>query len=49
MTHAGMGAEARSAAGIGDNLLRLSIGLEAESDIIAGLESGLAAVRAQHK
>lgn len=44
MTHAGMGAEARSAAGIGDNLLRLSIGLEAESDIIAGLESGLAAV-----
>ena len=44
MTHAGMGAEARRAAGIGDTLLRLSIGLEAESDIIAGLESGLAAV-----
>jgi cystathionine gamma-synthase len=44
MTHVGMGAEARNAAGISDNLLRLSIGLEAESDIIAGLESGLTAV-----
>ena len=44
MSHAGMGAEARSAAGINDNLLRLSMGLEAESDIIAGLESGLAGI-----
>jgi cystathionine gamma-synthase len=44
MTHAGMDADARRAAGIGDSLLRLSIGLEAEADIIAGVESGLAGV-----
>jgi cystathionine gamma-synthase len=43
MTHSGMGAEARSAAGISDDLLRLSIGLEAEADLIADLEKGLAA------
>lgn len=44
MTHAGMGAEARHAAGITDGLLRLSIGLEAEADLIADLKTGLAAV-----
>jgi cystathionine gamma-synthase len=38
-----MGAEARHAAGIGDGLLRLSVGLEAEADLIADLEHGLAA------
>ncbi|MFA7441224.1 MAG: cystathionine gamma-synthase [Sphingomonadaceae bacterium] len=43
MTHADMGAEARATAGIGDGLLRLSVGLEAEEDLIAGLEAGLAA------
>jgi cystathionine gamma-synthase len=43
MTHAGMGAEARHAAGITDGLLRLSIGLEAEADLIADLEMGLGA------
>jgi cystathionine gamma-synthase len=43
MTHSGMGAEARRAAGISDDLLRLSIGLEAEADLIADLEKGLAA------
>ena len=43
MTHSGMGAEARGAAGISDDLLRLSIGLEAEADLIADLEKGLAA------
>ena len=43
MTHAGMGAEARRAAGITDGLLRLSIGLEAEADLIADLETGLGA------
>ena len=32
MTHAGMGEEARLAAGINDSLLRVSIGLEAEAD-----------------
>jgi cystathionine gamma-synthase len=45
MTHAGMGAEARRAAGISDSLIRLSVGLEAESDLIAGLQCGFAAVR----
>lgn len=43
MTHADMGAEARAVAGIGDGLLRLSVGLEAEEDLIAGLDQGLAA------
>lgn len=43
MTHAGMGAEARAAAGIGDGLLRLSVGLEAEADLIADLDQALAA------
>lgn len=43
MTHAGMGAEARHAAGITDGLLRPSIGLEAEADLIADLETGLGA------
>jgi cystathionine gamma-synthase len=46
MTHAGMGAEARQAAGISDGLLRLSIGLEAEADLIADLKTGLAAIGA---
>lgn len=46
MTHADMGEEARTVAGIGDGLLRLSIGLEAEEDLIAGLDAGLAAVAA---
>lgn len=44
MTHAGMGAEARREAGISDSLLRLSVGLEAEADLIAGLEAGFAAI-----
>lgn len=41
MTHADMGAEARATAGIGDGLLRLSVGLEAEQDLVMGLEQGL--------
>lgn len=41
MTHAGMGAEARAAAGISDSLLRLSIGLEHEADLIADLTQAL--------
>jgi hypothetical protein len=41
MTHAGMGPEARQAAGISDGLLRLSIGLEAEVDLISDLEKAL--------
>ena len=43
MTHADMGAEARAVAGISDGLLRLSVGLENEGDLLAGLERGLAA------
>jgi cystathionine gamma-synthase len=43
MTHVGMGAEARARAGIGDGLLRLSVGLEAEADLLADLARGLAA------
>lgn len=43
MTHADMGAPARAVAGIGDGLLRLSIGLEAERDLVMGLDAGLAA------
>ena len=45
MTHADMGVEARAAAGISDSLLRLSVGLEAEQDLLAGLAEGLAACR----
>lgn len=43
MTHAGMGAEARLAAGISDNLIRLSVGIEAEADLIADLKQALSA------
>ncbi len=41
MTHAAMSPEARAAAGIGERLLRLSIGLDREEDLIAALEAGL--------
>jgi cystathionine gamma-synthase len=41
MTHLGMGAEARAAAGISDSLLRLSIGLEGEGDLVADLAQAL--------
>lgn len=44
MTHVGMGPEARMAAGITDSLLRLSIGLEAEVDLISDLERSLASI-----
>lgn len=45
MTHAAMGAEARATAGIGDSLLRLSVGLEAEGDLLADLEQALEIAR----
>lgn len=41
MTHRGMAEEARLAAGITDNLLRLSVGMEAEEDLIDTLRSVL--------
>src|SRR5690606_41633591 len=46
MTHAGMGAQARRAAGISDGLLRLSVGLEAEADLIGDLGQALSACAA---
>ncbi|HEY4203806.1 MAG TPA: cystathionine gamma-synthase [Xanthobacteraceae bacterium] len=47
MTHAKMGVEARRIAGISDSLLRLSVGLEAEADLLTGLEAGFAAISNQ--
>lgn len=41
MTHAGMSPEARAIAGIGDGLLRLSVGLESEADLLADLDQAL--------
>lgn len=41
MTHASMDAAARSHAGISDSLLRLSVGVEDEADLIADLERAL--------
>jgi O-succinylhomoserine sulfhydrylase len=40
-THGRISPEARAAAGIHDNLLRLAVGLESVSDIIADLQRGL--------
>jgi cystathionine gamma-synthase len=42
MTHASMSAEARAVAGIGDGLLRLSVGIEAAPDLLADLQAALA-------
>ena len=44
MTHAAMAPDARAQAGITDGLLRLSIGLEHEEDLLADLERALNAV-----
>lgn len=46
MTHVGMEPEARHVAGITDGLIRLSIGLEAESDLIDDLKCALDATHA---
>ena len=40
MTHAAMSPEARAVAGIGDGLLRLSVGIEDGEDLLADLEAG---------
>lgn len=42
MTHAAMTPEQRAVAGVGDGLIRLSIGLEHEADLVADLEAALA-------
>jgi cystathionine gamma-synthase len=46
MTHLAMTPEARRTAGIGDGLIRLSVGLEHLADLWADLERGLGAVAA---
>jgi cystathionine gamma-synthase len=42
MTHASMSAQARADAGIGDGLIRVSVGIEDGGDLLADLEAGLA-------
>jgi len=42
MTHASIPASERQRAGVGDGLIRLSIGVEDVADLIADLESALA-------
>ena len=44
MTHAGVSAEAKLAAGITDGLVRLSVGLEAPGDLIKDFEQAFAAL-----
>jgi cystathionine gamma-synthase len=46
MTHAAMSPEARAAAGIGDGLLRLSVGIEHADDLVADLDAALARAQA---
>ena len=46
MTHAGMAEKARREAGISESLLRLSVGIESESDLLADLETGFSSMRA---
>jgi len=41
MTHASLPPEVRAALGIGDGLIRLSVGVEDETDLIADLKSAL--------
>ena len=45
-THSGVPAEVRERAGVGEGLVRLSIGLEHEDDLIADLALALSAARA---
>lgn len=46
MTHASMDEEARRCAGIGDGLLRLSVGIEHPDDLVTDVRSGLARAEA---
>ena len=46
MTHAAMGPQARAAAGIGDRLLRFSIGIEDAGDLLEDLDAALERVAA---
>jgi cystathionine gamma-synthase len=49
MTHAAMAVEARRAAGIADNLLRLSVGIEDAQDLLADISAGLVRAEAAGK
>ncbi|MBV8223327.1 MAG: PLP-dependent transferase, partial [Candidatus Eremiobacteraeota bacterium] len=49
MTHGSIPKEVREARGVTDGLLRLSVGIEAESDLIADLEDAMAASAVQVK
>jgi cystathionine gamma-lyase len=42
MTHASVPADVRASLGIGDNLVRLSVGIEDADDLIADLDQALA-------
>jgi cystathionine gamma-lyase len=42
MTHASLPAEVRSQLGIGDGLIRMSVGVEDEMDLLAELSAALA-------
>ncbi|MEQ3531466.1 cystathionine gamma-synthase [Pseudoalteromonas sp. XMcav11-Q] len=44
MTHAGMDPQARLEAGVGDTLIRISVGIEDAQDLIADLEAGFACI-----
>lgn len=44
MTHSGISAQARKTAGISDQLLRISVGLEDVNDLIADLDQALATI-----
>lgn len=44
MTHRGMEESARREAGISDSLLRLSVGIESENDLLADLAKGFSAI-----
>ena len=44
MTHASMDEDARAIAGISDGLLRLSVGIEDASDLVADLRTALSRV-----
>jgi cystathionine gamma-lyase len=44
MTHAAVPAEERERMGLGDNLVRLSVGIEDVEDLRADLEQALAAL-----
>jgi len=44
MTHASVPAERRAALGIGDGLVRISVGIEDRDDLLADLQRGLDAV-----